>query len=131
MSNNGKICLLVQECAVDNCQPQNLKVLLSVKKHFCQALLLFAALELQHFCLTWYVTALVPPHLLKLWLRCLPLHVLGSSSLSAHHLTVLFVCNTVLLQSAPGQVILLWQDMQAWAFLKLSNTVAIGFGEKI
>lgn len=44
VSNNGKICFLVQECAVDNCQPQNLKSLLSVKKYFCQALLLFAAL---------------------------------------------------------------------------------------
>lgn len=76
VSNNGKICFLVQECAVDNCQPQNLKSLLSVKKYFCQALLLFAALGLQHFCLTWYVTAVLPPHLLKVWLRCLPLHVL-------------------------------------------------------
>lgn len=101
MSNNGKICFLVQECAGDICQPPNLKFLLSVKKYFCQALLLFAALRLQYFCLTWYVTVVLPPHLLKLWLRCLPLHVLASSPPLAHHLTVLFVYNTVLLQPAP------------------------------
>lgn len=37
------------------------------------------------------------------------------------------VCSTVLLQPAPGQVILLWQEMQAWKFLQVSNKVDIGF----
>lgn len=93
-SNSGKFCFLVQECTVDNCHsiscclPSKLKVFARCQKIFLPSSLLFAALGLQHFCLTWYATVL-PPQLLKLGLRCLPLYVLGS-----HHswLTSSWLC---------------------------------------
>lgn len=98
--------ILVQECAVDNsqscCWSSKLKFFAKCQKIFLPrspSLCCFGVAELH---LTWYVTAVLPPHLLKLELRCLPLHILGSLSLLAVQLMVLFLsaalCSSSLLQ---------------------------------